>query len=129
MTNPKAPASSKPRTTQRRVDEWEVISPLLSAIYSEFQSLAKKKPDALVSKQKIDMVNKILETCREVLADEPQLRFLSLIDRDDVPRTDDLVIMLSLYSSAMETFQKRYYLHVEGILGLDDGQWIWNVER
>ncbi len=96
-------------TTTAKVEAWEVATPLLGAMYTEFKELSKKKPDGAVGKAKIAVVNRLLEKCRQVLADETSLPFLDLLSEDDVPQHSDVVLMLSQYHAAMKQFHGTYY--------------------
>ena len=96
-------------TTQAKVTLYEVVQPLLNAMYDEFKELSKKKPDGVLSEAKIDVVNRLLQSCREILANEPSLQFLDLIDKDAVPQYSDVVLLLSQYSAAMKAFHTTYY--------------------
>ena len=78
-------------------------------MYNEFKELAKKKPDAVVSKQKIKVVNRLLESCRTILEEEESLGFLDLLDEDDVPQHSDVTLMLSQYVAAMGAFHDEHH--------------------
>lgn len=91
-------------TTSERADLYEVTMPLLKAMHAEFKEISKKKPDAAVSKMKCSVVNRLLRSCRDVLAAEKSLEFLDLIDEDDVPQNSDLTLMLSQYVAAMQQY-------------------------
>lgn len=97
------------RTTAAKTANWEVATPLLKAMYGEFKELSKKKPEGAISKAKIEVVNRLLGKCREVLADEGSLEFLDLLNEDDVPQHSDVVLVLSQYVAAMEQFHSAYY--------------------
>ena len=45
------------KTTSEKVQEFTTLSPLLGAMYKEFQELSKKKQDGAVSATKVKMVN------------------------------------------------------------------------
>lgn len=96
-------------TTQARANLYEVVRPLLDSMYEEFKELSKKKPDGILSEAKIDVVNRLLQSCREILANEQSLQFLDVIDKDAVPQYSDVVIVLSQYSAAMKAFYGTYY--------------------
>jgi hypothetical protein len=96
-------------TSAAQAEAWEVAQPLLNAMYNEFKELSKKKPDGAVSKAKIEVVNRLLEKCREVLAGEASLDFLDLLDEDVVPQNSDVVLMLSQYHVAMDQFHASYH--------------------
>ena len=70
---------------------------------------AARKPDGVVGKTKIGVVNRLLAKCREVLADEASLPFLDTLDEDDVLQSSDVVLNLSQYVAAMSQFREVYY--------------------
>jgi len=107
--------SGSKSTTAQRAADWETVTPMLEAMFDQFKELSKKKPDGAVSKAKIGVVNRLLEKCRSVLADEDSLAFLDLLDEDDVPQHSDVVLMLSQYVAALKQFHSTYY----GYDGLD----------
>lgn len=103
------------RTTTEKAERYEVMSPLLEAMFAEFKELSKKKPEGPISSQKIKVVNRLLESCREVLETEDSINFLDVIDEDDVPQNSDVVLMLSQYVAAMSTFKSKYYGFTSGL--------------
>ena len=96
------------QTTQEKVDLWDVTTPLLKAMFQQFMELSKKKPEAALNKSKVAMVNRLLEKCREVLADEMSLQFLDLLDGEQLPQNSDVVLVLSQYDSAMKQFRQDH---------------------
>ena len=101
------------QTTEEKVDLWDVTTPLLKAMFEQFQELSRKKPEGALNKSKVAMVNRLLEKCREVLADEMTLQFLDLLDTEQVPQNSDVVLVLSQYESAMRQFREDH-THNEG---------------
>lgn len=101
-------------TTLERTNLWEVATPLLNAMYAQFQELSKKKPDDAISKNKIAVVNRLLQRCRDILESEDSLEFLDLLDEEDLPKNSDVVLMLSQYVAAMKTFRKTYHQYHNG---------------
>lgn len=97
------------KTTAERADNWDVYMPLLRAMQTEFQELSRKKPEAAISKGKVAVVNRLLESCRSVLADEKSLRLLDLLQSDDLPQNSDVSLMLSQYVAAMKEFRESHY--------------------
>jgi hypothetical protein len=107
--------ANKQSTTRDRVAKHVVVTPLLKALYEELKELAKKKPDAAVSKTKIKIVNRLLEKCQGVLADEPELEFLDLLDAEGtIAQASDAVLMIGQFVSAMDTFSTRYCRRFQG---------------
>ncbi|MEH2311101.1 MAG: hypothetical protein V7K35_06660 [Nostoc sp.] len=97
------------QTSLVKADLHEVTMPLIHAMHVEFKELSKKKPDAVLSENKVKIVNRLLESCRKVLDSETSLDYLDLIDEDDIPRNSDVVLMLSQYVAAMKQFKSTYY--------------------
>ena len=52
-------------TTSDKAATHDTTMPLLDSMYSEFKELSKKKPDAAVSKSKINIANRLLARVRE----------------------------------------------------------------
>lgn len=96
-------------TTLDKVSTYNTTIPLLSAMYEEFKELSKKKPEAAVSKSKINIANRLIERVRIVLGDEESLYFLDILDEDDVPQTSDVTLIFSQYVAAMKAFHSKYY--------------------
>jgi len=94
--------------------EYEVLQPLLSALYDEFQELSKKKPQEPVSRGKVKVVNRVLEPVIDLLDAEPQRKFLDALDDDDLPQNSDVVLMLGQALTAMQGFRSRYHHGISG---------------
>jgi hypothetical protein len=110
------------KTTVEIVDLYELIEPLLRVMHQDFQELTKKKPEAILSINKVEVVNRILKSCRKVLDGESSLQFLDLIDSDKIPQNSDVLLMLSQYVAAMRQFRSKYYVH-NGI------SYEWSIEN
>lgn len=66
-------------TSEEKAELHELVMPLLNAMQEEFKELSKKKPDAVLSKNKLQVVNRLLESCQKVLESEKSLQFLDLL--------------------------------------------------
>jgi hypothetical protein len=97
------------KTTAKKASTHDVTMPLLQAMFGEFKELAKKKPEAAVSKSKLVIANRLLQKVREVLADEQSIEFLDLLDEDDVPQMSDVTLIFSQYVAAMDAFKNKYH--------------------
>lgn len=97
------------QTTKNKADSHDTTMPLLEAMYLEFKELSKKTPSAAISKQKITIVNRLLTRISEVLADEESIKFLDMLDEDDVPQMSDVALILSQYLAAMHSFKEKFY--------------------
>ena len=102
-------AQNQAKTTSKKASTHDVMTPLLAAMFEEFKDLAKKKPDAAVSKSKLVIANRLLNRVREVLADEESIEFLDLLNEDDVPQASDVTLVFSQYVAAMQAFRGKYH--------------------
>ena len=107
------------RISGAQAEEYGVLNPLLVAMYGEFQELSKKKPQDVVSKGKVRLVNRILSPVIELLKDEPSRAFLDLLDEDELPENSDVVLMLGQAIAAMKSFRSRYTLHGDWLIARD----------
>src|SRR6266478_9225476 len=95
--------------TVAQADLYETTRPLLDAMYAEVQELSKKKPEATLSESKVKLINRLLGDVRIVLGDEPEFKYLDLLVSDSLPQNSDVVLILSQYKAAMESFRDSYY--------------------
>lgn len=102
-------SKSQMKTSPKKASTHDITMPLLKAMFDEFKELAKKKPDAAVSKSKLVIANRLLAKVREVLADEESIEFLDLLDEEEVPQVSDVTLIFSQYVAAMEAFSSKYY--------------------
>ncbi len=102
-------AQNQAKTTTTKASTHDVMTPLLAAMFEEFKDLAKKKPEAAVSKSKLVIANRLLHKIRGVLADEESIEFLDLLNEDDVPQASDVTLVFSQYVAAMQAFKQKYY--------------------
>lgn len=99
--------TERPMSDQTR--QFEVVMPLLQSMLAEMKELAKKKQDAPVNQMKVRMVNRLLEDVRAVVAQEPEMAYLDMLDEESLPEYSDSVIVLSQYLTAMERFEERHW--------------------
>jgi hypothetical protein len=114
-------AQNHGKTTTKKASTHDVTMPLVEAMFGEFKDLAKKRPEAAVSKNKLLIANRLLQRVREVLADEECIEFLDLLDEDDVPQVSDVTLIFSQYVAAMQAFKIKHH----GWNGAEHG---WFVE-
>lgn len=97
------------RPTDEQTRSFEVVMPLLQTMLTDMRELAKKKQDAPVNAAKVRRINKLLEDVRLVLANEPEMPYLEVLDEDALPENADAVMILSQYETAMQRFQERHW--------------------
>lgn len=116
---PKKPIQG--RTNQEKVDVYETTAPLLAALYEEIQALSKKKPDGTLNQSKVQLINRLLTDIKDFLKDEPDKKYLDLINDEDLPQYSDVVLILSQYSASVNKFENKYY-------GWDGTEHTWLID-
>lgn len=104
--------------------EIEVFSKLriqLNELLKDISELSKKKPNDLVNKFKLKLVNKVLETANSII-DEKNKPFedFNLFDENDLPSNSDVVLILTQYSACLKKFREENMTRV-------DGEWRWII--
>jgi hypothetical protein len=94
--------------SDKEVDNFELLVPLLHALHRDIQELAKKKQDGPLTQTRITMINRLLEKLRGLLGNDPAIEFLDTLDTDSVPQNADALLVLGQYISAMEVYKKRH---------------------
>lgn len=92
-----------------RGNKYDNIMPLLEAMHKDFQTFSKSKPEATLSKKKVEMVNAILTEVLTILEGESNKEFLELIDEEDLPQNSDVALMLGQAVAAMEFFRNKHF--------------------
>ena len=111
--------SDSPMVTEEQVAKYEVVEPLLNAMFREFQDLAKKKPDGALNKRKVAIANRLLQQALDLVQKEPSRPFLDLLDEDDLPQNSDVVLILGQAVAALDAFKKKYYGHLPHLVRHD----------
>ncbi len=101
--------SSNDLKVERKVDLYETTAPLLESLYQEIQTLSKKKPDGTLNQNKVKLINRLLIDIKTTLSNEPDDKYLDLLNDEDLPQYSDVVLILSQYSAAMKRFKENYY--------------------
>ena len=104
-------------TTAEKGAKHDDLMPLLSVMFREFQDLSKKKPDGVLNKRKVEIVNRLLHDVLEILEGEFTRAFLDLLDEDDLPQNSDVVLILSQVVAAMEAFREKYHRYIGELNG------------
>lgn len=105
-------------TTEETVATYQAALGIFTGLLQEIRELSKKKPEALMSKGKVKIINRVLEDLKEVMADEPEEKFLDLLDDEDLPQNSDAVLIMVQYEKAVLKFPKRYYRSLK--VGISD---------
>ena len=114
---------SKKRLTslgEKDVDQFELINPLIRKIYMDIQELTKKKQDGVLSKTRIAMINRLLESAQLLLKGEASIAYLDRLDEDAIPQNADAMMIIGQYVAALQAYQDRHTTDDS----FDDKYWI-----
>ena len=95
--------------SKSKSDGYEGVINVFETVFREVKEQAKKKAEATLNASKVRMINKILEDVRAVVDDEPEAKYLELLDDDELPQMGDAVIVMAQYEGALKGFRARHY--------------------
>ncbi len=101
-------------TTLKTVDVYEATSPIFGGLLSEMRELSKKKPEGTLNKNKVIILNRMLQDLHTILKDEPEGKYLDLLDDEVLPQNSDAVLVMVQYENALGAFERRYYRRIFG---------------
>jgi len=110
--------------TQDRIDIYLATKDIFSGLIREVRELSKKKPDATMSAGKVKIVNRVLTDLKSILENDPEGKFLDLLDDASLPQTSDAVLVMVQYETALNAFRVRYFRTVEWEYGEKSREWI-----
>ena len=102
-------------TTDAKVEAYQASSDVFQGLIQEMRELSKKKPDATLSKNKVQILNRILTDISAVLDDEPEAKYLDLLDDEQLPQNSDAVLVMVQHETALKAFKKRYNKHFSSL--------------
>jgi hypothetical protein len=97
------------RTSEASVAVYKSASAVFDALLREVRELSKKKPDATLSKSKVELINAILVDLLSILAGEPEGKYLRALEDEALPQSSDALLMMVQFDAALKGFKKRYY--------------------
>jgi hypothetical protein len=109
-------------TTEAVVAAYKSSSPIFDGVLREVRELSKKKPEATISAGKVKIINRILDDLLAFLKDEPEGKYLELLDDESLPQISDAVLTMVQFETALKSFKCRYNKRVHGEFG--DFHWI-----
>ena len=94
--------------TKTQAEEFDMLWPILKALLAETKELSKKKADNPLNKLKVGMINKVLERVKKILATDPTIKFLELLDDEILPSNSDAVFIIAQYDAAMKQYWDKH---------------------
>ena len=115
--------SSISTVTAQDVATFDRLKNQMQQLYDEFTTLSKKSPDGSVNKFKLTFINEKLAEANDLLGEKfkPSKHF-STFDVDTLPTNSDVVMMLSQYLDALESWRSSRV-----VKKIDYG-WKWNTD-
>lgn len=101
---------TKALPTNSQVSEYLMLKDLLASIYLEMKEFSKKKPDEPLNKFKVKNINRVLEPIKTILANQPTISFLDILDDDVLPSNSDAILIIGQFTASMERFQNKYFI-------------------
>lgn len=96
-------------TSPAKVAAYNESAPPLFALQRELKELSKKRPDATLSKNKVDLINKVLADLLEHFRDEPGGKYLVLLDDAQLPQYGDAVLIIAQFASVLARFHEEHF--------------------
>lgn len=112
------------RKTMNKEDivKFEKTHAQLLGFYEETAILVKKNPNDPMSKFKLQLINKVLATANEIVADIKPFDDFDQFDIDgDMPFNSDVALILGQYIKCMELIKKDN-------THMDFGKWYWDED-
>ena len=110
------------KLTKDDVDEFGKLEAHIEACKSEFSTLSKAKPDVPLNKFKIGIINQYLGRVNKLIGTKHYpIAGFEEFDEDSLPTNSDVVMVLTNYSAALETWRSAN-------LKKELYSWKWNIE-
>jgi len=106
-------------TSKEAVAAYETTTNIFAALFREIKEIGRKKSDLVVSEFKVKQVNRLLTDMKEFLKDEPEGKYLDLLDAESLPQVADVILVMAQYEGALKAFHSRHYGLHRG-----DRQWV-----
>lgn len=103
-------------TTNAIVEIYDASSGIFKSLILEVKELSKKKPEAVMSSEKVKIINRVLDDLLIFLKTEPTGKYLDMLDDEMLPQMSDAVLVMVQFNSALESFQERYRQYL-GVMG------------
>lgn len=96
-------------TSKKSATGYETTINVFEALFREIKEISKKKPETIVSEFKVKQVNRLLADMHAFLLNEPEGKYLDLLDTESLPQVADVVLVMAQYEGALKAFHERHY--------------------
>ena len=101
-------------TSESVIAVYDASSGVFAGILSEMRELSKKKPDVTLNNKKVEIINRVLGDLLSFLKEEPEGKYLDLLDDEELPQNSDAVLVMVQYEKAITAFSGRYHGRILG---------------
>jgi hypothetical protein len=101
-------------TTDAAVAVHEAAADVFDALLREIRELSRKKPDATMSAAKVKLVNGVLRDLLGNLENEPEGKYLGVLEDESLPQVSDALLMMAQFKAALDAFEARYHRYISG---------------
>ena len=101
-------------TSRASVELYEATHEVFYSVFREVKEIAKKKHEGTLSSTKVSMINKVLEDVKAMAVNEPEAKFLELLDDETAPQFGDAVLIMAQYEAVLKVFRERHYDVMKG---------------
>jgi hypothetical protein len=109
-------------TTAEAAAAYDATINIFEGIFRELKELSKKKSDSAMSTFKVEQINRILGDIKAFLKNEPEAKYLDLLNDEQLPQIGDAVVVMAQYEGALKGFRERHY-------GWDGDAHRWFVDK
>lgn len=111
-------------TSDSAVNIYEATEGVFMALLNEVRELSKKKPDAILSLSKVNLLNRVLGDLLDILRGEPEGKYLKILESDDLPQASDALLMMAQFDAALKSFKGRYYQYISTGTYTGENRWV-----
>ncbi len=97
------------RISAASAETYETLDIAFHTAHREIKDLSNKKPDATLTKSNVSIINNLLTDALTFLKNEPEGKYLVLLEDQNLPQNRDAILIMSQYEAALEAFRSRYY--------------------
>jgi hypothetical protein len=98
-----------PTTTSEKAARFDTLLPLLEAMHREFGEMSRKKPEAVLSPGKVEVLNRLVRDVLSILDGEPARAYLNDFNTELLPQNSDVTLMLGQVMAATVSFRYKYF--------------------
>jgi hypothetical protein len=113
--------SEKYYVDQKKAELYDQVRHIFDSLIQEVRELSKKKPEATLSKKKVEIINRVLTDALEILKGQPDAKYLETLDDEALPQHADAVLIMTQIEAALNRFYGAYTEYSQWNLQGDEG--------